>query len=248
MKITALVENNTKNELRAKHGLSLYIETNKHNILFDLGSDKTLFENAKILNIDLSNVDIVIISHGHSDHGGALEQFLKVNSKAKIYVQEKAFEPHYSKTLFLKIPVGIDEKIKNHTQIVLVNGDYVIDDELRLITVQKNDKCYSSINDVLYNGEGIDNFSHEQNLMIFENSVALITGCGHSGIVNIMDKSNIYNPKVCIGGFHLYNPMTKKSVSNKLFKLFYSFLNLIFTNNSIINFNRNKKRAFTDEQ
>lgn len=46
MKIISLVENTTKSELKAKHGLSLYIETKKHKILFDLGPDKTLFENA----------------------------------------------------------------------------------------------------------------------------------------------------------------------------------------------------------
>ena len=216
MKITALVENITKSDFKARHGLSLYIETHHHKILFDLGPDKTVFENAKKRSIDLSNIDIVIISHGHIDHGGALEQFLKVNSKAKIYLQKKAFEPHYSKTLFLKIPVGINGKIKNHSQIILLDGDHVIDNELRLITVQKTDRCYSPLNDALYNDEGIDDFSHEQHLIISENSVALITGCGHSGIVNIMDQSNTDNPKSCIGGFHLYNPITKRSVSKKL--------------------------------
>ncbi|WP_242831347.1 hypothetical protein [Desulfitobacterium dehalogenans] len=53
MKITALVENQTKCELKAKHGLSLYIETQKHKILFDLGPDNTLFDNAKTRGIDL---------------------------------------------------------------------------------------------------------------------------------------------------------------------------------------------------
>ena len=43
MRIVPLVENTTKSELKAKHGLSLYIETRLHKILFDLGSDNTLF-------------------------------------------------------------------------------------------------------------------------------------------------------------------------------------------------------------
>ena len=43
MRITSLVENTTKSELKTKHGLSLYIETKSHKILFDLGSDSTLF-------------------------------------------------------------------------------------------------------------------------------------------------------------------------------------------------------------
>lgn len=43
--------------------------------MFDLGPDKTLFENAVKRNIDISKVDTVIISHGHIDHGGALKVF-----------------------------------------------------------------------------------------------------------------------------------------------------------------------------
>lgn len=35
MRITSLVENTTKSELKAKHGFSLYIETKSHKILFD---------------------------------------------------------------------------------------------------------------------------------------------------------------------------------------------------------------------
>lgn len=49
-------------EMKATHGLSLYIETRSHKILFDLGSDNTLFENAVKRNIDISKVDTVIIS------------------------------------------------------------------------------------------------------------------------------------------------------------------------------------------
>lgn len=48
MRIISLVENTTKSELKAKHGLSLYIETRLHKILFDLGSDDTLFNNEQI--------------------------------------------------------------------------------------------------------------------------------------------------------------------------------------------------------
>ena len=85
MKITALVENKSEGRTIPKHGLSLYIETQKHKILFDLGPDDTPFKNAEIMNIDLSEVDTVIISHGHMDHGGALKRFLQVNGKARIY-------------------------------------------------------------------------------------------------------------------------------------------------------------------
>lgn len=216
MRITSLVENTTKSELKAKHGLSFYIETRLHKILFDLGSDNTLFENAVKRNIDITKVDTVIISHGHIDHGGALKKFLDVNSLANIYVQREAFEPHYSKTLFLKIPVGIDNNLKLNRQIILLDGDYKIDDELSLFTVTKTNKFYSPVNNALYDEKGKDTFAHEQNLIISENQIALIMGCGHAGVVNIMEEAKKYQPSFCIGGFHLFNPITKKSVSKEL--------------------------------
>lgn len=217
MKITALVENTSKCELKPKHGLSLYIETRNHRILFGLGSDGMLFSNAKKRNIDLSKVDTVIISHGHMDHGGALGDFLKINSNAKVYVQRKAFEPHYSKVLFLKVTVGFDNSLETHSQVVLIDGDYRIDDELFLFTVSETGKCRSPSNDSLYDKNGKDNFLHEQNLIITENRSVLITGCGHTGVVNIINKSEVYQPTVCVGGFHLFNPISKKANSHKLF-------------------------------
>lgn len=216
MRITALVENTTKGELKAKHGLSFYIETKRHQILFDLGPDDTLFENAREQGIDLLKIDTVIISHGHTNHGGALDKFLKINPSARVYVQRKAFEPHFLKICFMKIPLGLNEKLQSHPQIILVEGDYKIDDELCLLTVEKTEKCYSDANDVLFDRNGKDDFSHEQNLVITENETVLLMGCGHTGVVNIMEKAESLKPKVCVGGFHLFNPITKRSVSDSL--------------------------------
>ncbi len=211
MKITALVENTSQCELKAKHGLSLYIETRKHKLLFDLGPNRTLFQNAKRRNIDLAGVDAVILSHGHADHGGALRDFLKINPRAKVYVQRKAFAPHYSKTLFLKLPVGIDKGLEAHPQVVLLDGDYKIDDELSLFTVNETGNCHSPANDLLYDQNGKDDFSHEQDLLITEDRPVLILGCGHAGVVNILGRVKNDPPKACVGGFHLCDPITKKS-------------------------------------
>ncbi len=212
MKITSLVENISNCELKAVHGLSLYIETQKHKILFDLGPDSTLFENAKRRKIDLAKIDTVIISHGHSDHGGALRGFLKINTNAKVYIQRNAFEPHYSKAFFLKVPIGLDKTLAANPQIVLVDGDYQIDEELFMFTVSETGTCHSGANDVVDDKIGRDHFSHEQNLIITEKQPVLVMGCGHTGVVNIMDKARNYQPKVCVGGFHLFDPIKKKCV------------------------------------
>ncbi len=216
MKITALVENRSDCELDAQHGLSLYIETAKHKILFDVGPGDILFKNCATRHIDLTQVDTVILSHGHGDHGGGLEQFLAVNQTAKIYAQRKAFEKHYSKFLFMKIDVGVDPQLQTREQMILLDGDHTIDEELTLFTVPDTSRFRSSANDALFSEAGKDDFSHEQNLLIAEETKALIVGCGHAGIVNILEKAAPYQPRVCVGGYHLYNPMTKRTVPNEL--------------------------------
>ena len=217
MRITALVENKSNCELIPIHGLSLYIETEKHKMLFDLGPDDTLLKNAEKRGIDLGRVDTVIISHGHFDHGGALGAFLERNQTARVYVQRRAFEKHFSKSLgFIKAPVGLDRKLMEHPQVVLVDGEYRIDEELLVFTVADRSKFYSVANDTLYDENGRDTFAHEQDLMIFGEKNALIMGCGHCGVVNILERAKEYRPNVCIGGYHLSIPVTKKTVPEEI--------------------------------
>ena len=62
MKIITLLENNSsKKELKSSHGLSLYIEVGNKKILFDIGSNNNYKKNAKILGIDLNEVDTLKI-------------------------------------------------------------------------------------------------------------------------------------------------------------------------------------------
>ncbi|MDE7299489.1 MAG: MBL fold metallo-hydrolase, partial [Lachnospiraceae bacterium] len=195
MKITALVENRSSCDLKPAHGLSLYIETEKHRLLFDLGPDDTLFENASKKGIHLEEVNTVVISHGHFDHGGALGRFLEINHTAKIYVQRKAFEPHYSRVLCFRVPVGLEEKWKENKQIVLLDGDTSIDEELQLFVVPETGKCYSNANNALYTKDGRDDFRHEHNLLIRGKKNVLVMGCGHAGVVNILEKAGKDKPE-----------------------------------------------------
>lgn len=223
MIVTTLLENTTlSRKYKSKHGLSLHIKTDDHNILFDLGPDDTFIQNAKKLNIDISDVDIVIISHGHSDHGGGLEVFLKKNTKAKIYINKYAFEPHYNFLLnYIKNYIGLDNNFKGNDRIVLTDDDYIIDNSLRLFSSIKGKTLLSSLNKCLLKkvGEGYleDDFKHEQSLIVKEgNKKILISGCSHCGIVNIIDAGEeLIGEKIniAIGGFHLYNPVSKKSES-----------------------------------
>ncbi|WP_195430597.1 MBL fold metallo-hydrolase [Clostridium sp. D46t1_190503_E9] len=223
MVITTLVENTSiSKEFKCKHGLSLYIKTDKHNILFDLGSNGLFIENAIKLNIDISDVDIVIISHGHKDHGGALKLFLQHNSKAKIYIHKDAFNKYYTSVLgALKFYVGLDDRLQFNERIVFTENIFEVDESLCLFSnVPKKYETASSNNSLFIKIDGKyykDDFTHEQNLLIKENDkYILIAGCAHKGIVNIVEKAEeimASNISTVISGFHLFNPVNKKSES-----------------------------------
>ncbi len=218
IKIVSLVENTTECGCRTAHGLSLYIETPGHRVLFDVGKDDTFLENAERLGVDIEAVDIVIISHGHYDHGGALPLFLERNNVAKVYIQERAFAPHFSHRPAGVGYIGLDTTLKGDDHVVLLDGDYKIDGELQLFKVTTNSECPSSANSTLYEGNHPDNFDHEQNLIVNvkgENPI-LIMGCGHNGVVNIMSRAEEFAPKFCIGGFHLTNPSARKDEPQEL--------------------------------
>ena len=176
MKIQCLVENTKYNELEPKHGVCFYIETKNHKILFDLGPNDLFLKNAKLLNIDITKVDTVIISHGHVDHGGGLKAFLSVNNTAKIYIQRNAFDKYYTKVLFVNAYIGLDQDLKDNNQIVFVDNDYVIDEELSLWTAKDN-ILPSPFNRALYKANNtLDDFTHEHSLLIKKSKNVLFTG------------------------------------------------------------------------
>lgn len=202
MKIYALMENTPyQSHFIAEHGLSLYIETNHHKILFDTGSSDAFSENAKKLDIDLSKVDLAILSHGHYDHGGGIHRFLELNDHASIYLSKYAFGPYHNAT---QKYIGLDPNLYPNHRFIFVEDDLEIDNELSLSS------CNHRITKYPIDTAGLcikkensfipEQFLHEQYLSISENNhKVLISGCSHKGILNIM---NWFHPDCLIGGFH----------------------------------------------
>ena len=91
MKWTVLSDNRRCDDsLETEHGLSILLETDKHRILLDTGASDIFIRNAEKMGIDLSMVDYVFISHGHSDHAGGLKHFVERNRQAKVLVSPDA--------------------------------------------------------------------------------------------------------------------------------------------------------------
>lgn len=224
VKIIVLLENTTESpELKYKHGLSLYVETQNHKILFDIGSNDLFLKNAEALGVNISDVDIAVISHGHIDHCGGLSYFLKKNEKAKIYLRSNAMEKHYVKVLLLPFYVGIDSTLLSGDRFVFTNDFCQIDDELTLFSNVSGQFPMPKSNSNLFakrNGRLIcDDFCHEQNLIITSgDNKVLICGCAHAGIVNIVHRAKTIcqnEPTAVIGGLHLYEPVKKHYEDDK---------------------------------
>ena len=67
-------------------GFSCIAKYQGKTILFDAGSNADIFKrNTNKLGIDLSMVDIVVVSHGHFDHLNGIDYLLQINPKVKIY-------------------------------------------------------------------------------------------------------------------------------------------------------------------
>ncbi len=221
MKITALLENKTKREdMLTEHGLSLYIETGNHKILFDMGQSDLFSKNAAALGIDLAAVDIAVLSHGHYDHGGGLETFLRINHTAPIYLSRYAFEPHYHGA---EKYIGLDTALKEHERLVFIDSKTVIGQGLTLYPCHEKERQRQSPLSrpknassgkllpkhepgdsglqIMENGLLLpEDFRHEQYLLAEEeNHTVLFSGCSHKGILNIEEW---FRPDVLIGGFH----------------------------------------------
>lgn len=83
MKLKVLLDNNTYIDeyYLAEPAVSYYIEDEENKILFDTGYSDIFIKNAKKMNINLENLNKLVISHGHNDHTGGLEHFIKNYTK-----------------------------------------------------------------------------------------------------------------------------------------------------------------------
>ncbi len=205
MKWTVLSDNrNNDSRLSIEHGLSILLETEQYRILLDTGASDVFVRNAELLGVDLSSVDYVFISHGHSDHAGGLRYFLEQNRQAKVIVSPNAMNgKFYSKrgnlhSITTAWPENIEDRLITIDKSCEISDDlYVIAHIPQIYPMPKGNKHLFSED---LNGDcKPDDFRHE--LVLYTDGF-LFTGCAHSGLENILAACP-YPVRCVVGGFHL---------------------------------------------
>lgn len=215
MKWTVLSDNRSSDgRLETEHGLSILLETDKHCILLDTGASDVFIRNAERLRmgasagmkmgIDLSSVDYVFISHGHSDHAGGLQHLVERNRQAKVIVSPEAMRGmFFSKRGNLHSITAEWPKIDDD-RFVLIDQTYEIAEGIHAIAHIPQIHPMPKGNQHLYvqntHGDYIhDDFRHELALYV---DGLLFTGCAHSGLENILAACP-WPVHTVVGGFHL---------------------------------------------
>jgi len=219
MKVTALVENTVlenRQDLNPEWGLSLHIQHDGRQILFDTGATEVYGHNAERLGVDLREVDMAVISHHHYDHAGGLAHFLETNSKAKVYLRRNEAGDPYFRAFFgiINRYVGLDKGLlqKYADRFEFVDEFAEIWPGVFFLTEIGNRYPLPKGNQHLFVEEGgtrrLDQFEHELVMAVREKEgLVVLTGCSHRGILNMVDAVSSHfqgSPiKAVFGGFHL---------------------------------------------
>ena len=82
--------------LEAKHGLSLWIQTDHGAVLFDTGQDpQVLTNNLNELNLSPIDLDALVFSHGHYDHTGGVAAIYQEQRTIPLYGNSDLFNARY---------------------------------------------------------------------------------------------------------------------------------------------------------
>lgn len=205
MRWTVLSDNRSYDScLFTEHGLSVLLQTERHNILLDTGASDVFVRNAEQLGIDLSDVGYVFISHGHSDHAGGLRYFLEYNQNAQVIVSPDAMSGKFFSKRGNLHSITTEWPEIGEDRLVLIDQTCEILEGLHVIAhiPQKHPMPKGNQNLYIQDADGnyiYDDFRHELALYV---DGLLFTGCAHSGLENILAACP-WPVHTVVGGFHL---------------------------------------------
>jgi 7,8-dihydropterin-6-yl-methyl-4-(beta-D-ribofuranosyl)aminobenzene 5'-phosphate synthase len=224
LKITVLVTNlaGDGHEGVGEWGYSALVEVDGHKIVYDTGASPNIaLNNARLLKVNLADVDDVILSHNHWDHVGGLMSLrneLKVNNPKALshaHVGARIFEPR------------LDSAGQDQNGMRIIRAEYLAGGG-EFITHEKPTEIYPGVwftgpvprNNPeknwspglsLQSSSGlIEDNVPEDSALIFDTAegIVILTGCAHAGILNITQYARALlgnKPIVAImGGLHLF--------------------------------------------
>jgi len=225
LKITAIVENTAGTiDAAGEWGLALWIEADERRILADTGQGHSLLHNARLLAIDLATAEALVISHGHSDHTGGIAALMGAGFRGKVYIHPAALRGKYQRE---KTPPHRTKGIppSSHQALLARPADVVetprpteVAPGMIVTGAIPRRNAYEDIPDPFFLDEDCtqpDPLVDDQALLIeTRRGWAVITGCGHSGVINTLHyaKELIGNGPIVavIGGLHLFRASSER--------------------------------------
>lgn len=216
--VTILVENTTPvPELIGEYGFSCLITVDGRSLLFDTGSGRALFANSQTLGLKLDEIKEVVLSHGHSDHTGALLPLLQNYGPKKIYAH-----PHLLLPRLFPLKNGRIKKIGtpfNKNELEDAGAEFIMLDRFTQIwpgvyvsgeVPRLNDfEDVGGKFQVEIEGQIVKDTLPDDMALIIDHPQGLIivSGCAHAGLVNIiayaLSMTGRTRVLAYIGGTHL---------------------------------------------
>jgi 7,8-dihydropterin-6-yl-methyl-4-(beta-D-ribofuranosyl)aminobenzene 5'-phosphate synthase len=218
--ISSFTEGERPRKLFGEWGLSVYVEFEGKRYLLDTGASHLFAKNAGVMGVDLSKVDIGILSHAHYDHANGMARFFAINKTAPFYLRKGVAENCYhAHKLFGRLTyheyIGIHKGwLKRFAdRIRYAEGDMQIAPNVYLVPHKTagleniGERAHLSVKE---NGKfRYDSFDHEQSL-VFDTPQGLfvMNSCSHAGADNIVKEIEATFPGkkiyALLGGFHLF--------------------------------------------
>ena len=216
--VTTLMENNAAiNGMHTEHGLSMHLTDGTFSLLLDTGSTPAFLDNAKQLSVDLENIDVLVLSHGHYDHTGGVKPLIDSGCCPKTTY----FGPHFFAHRYHREPgrlrpisARLTEEYLFERRVpfyVLEPGMLKLNEQVFLVCgiPSKSDIEKANPGMLRQCGEAyvVDDFNEETVVVVQgEKGLALLSGCSHKGAINTcLWVSQLFNQPVhtFIGGTHL---------------------------------------------
>jgi len=222
-------EGQTYPGLIAEHGFSALVTTRRgpttHTVLFDTGvSPDGMATNFERLGLDAAAIEVVVLSHGHSDHGGGFPGLARLRGRSGLPLtvhplvwSRRRFalpdQPAWELPTLSRSALEAEgfEVIERRQPSLLLAGSVLITGEVdRTTDFEHGIPNHEAFRDGRWEPDPL--ILDEQALVVHVRGRGLVvlTGCGHAGAVNIarhaMRLTGVDRLHALLGGFHLTGP------------------------------------------